>query len=271
MSNLPEKQPDLFPQAELEPESRIVSAMLKRHKMGNYTGERLAKRDEAKYRQVVEWLSEGKSVNLVSKLSGWCWREVDRIRQREPKLISEGKQSLAALCFTNARAAAEGFREDLADGKVSPKDKAIGFGIFSEKGLLLEGHATQIVEERRIVATPDDIRKFVEANKPVQGGGPGVQKGSGSGAPDGPILDVDEIEALDNESTDLPLKSHINATSQPLGATLGATFSGDSVSTGPTAGVPEAPKGGGGGGSAIPDAPESETDPPSGPSKQKEA
>lgn len=174
-----------------------VVERVERSRMGNYTLERVEDRQE--YEMCVSLLAR-LSVEQVRRILGWGWRTVARVRDAESHRIAEAKMRLGRQAMRIAQSTLEAFEEDLHAGLVQPKDKAIAFGIISEKALLWMGEATQIHAQKGaegadlaklnalLEALPSakavDVASVVSERKPLAFQG-GLVVGCGSGCSSG--------------------------------------------------------------------------------------
>lgn len=159
MSNKPDRHPEFFDHERLPEGWELLAAEEHKRLLPRYTGERIA-RDRQRYDAIVQALSTGIPVDWIVKGFHVHPSTVAAIAQREKTSIEEQKKSMGAEMLRAARMSVQSFMQDLVAGKVTAKDKAIAAGIFTDKGLLLQGQATSIVETRRAELTPDAVNGF---------------------------------------------------------------------------------------------------------------
>lgn len=146
LGNLPAAyQPELIDYESIDAGAEVL--MPEPEQRGRFTGEQVA-RNRGRYLQAVKLLSEGFGIRATARAMSMSSNTVAAIRDREASLIETAKQGLSRLCMRGAQLSVEGYLEDLAAGKVSPKDKLIGAGILTDKGLALAGEASVIIEHR---------------------------------------------------------------------------------------------------------------------------
>jgi hypothetical protein len=157
-------------------------------KSGEYTGERLAVRDPAKYSQVAMMLAQGMSVRYIKKRLRVAHGTVMAIRTAEAGAISTLKERLGAgmrgaaqLCVEEITDALARHAEDLPEdatktqleewkaSRIDTKSLAIILGILVDKSELLTGGATVRVESTdagpghsELIAYLEDLRTHAE-------------------------------------------------------------------------------------------------------------
>jgi hypothetical protein len=82
---------------------------------GNYTGERM---HPALRRQLLTYVSQGKSDNQIAKLCKVSRDTLRAFRQREAETISQRKQTILATFTRIAEAGSEAIETELAEGKI---------------------------------------------------------------------------------------------------------------------------------------------------------
>lgn len=264
-------EPMLIP---LEDQRAIEQAERSMHQMGDYTGARLWRDRPAIYRSVVRALAEGCSYRAIARAYSVAYRTVRAVAKREGVTIATDKQELGEVCITAARAGAERLAEEIDSVPLNVLPTAIG--ILTDKALLLNEQATQIVDVRvREDLRPEAINAYIaslpeaqieELPAPETGAGTGesgAKEGGSADGVEGGTVDCD----LSGERMCDPLRDGANGRF----ATGDATGSGDQGGEGEGVALEEA--GGGVGDSATSDshigegaeifeAKEASTDPP---------
>lgn len=136
------EQPSLFSEIELDlltidlPETRkrYTAASLERC---------VAKRDA-----IVRAMAEGHGLLRIAKAFGVSHHLVSSLRDSRPDLVAIEKKQLSGQIGRILKMSADRFEEGLVEGKISPAQIPVAFGIFSDKKAALDGDASMIVEHR---------------------------------------------------------------------------------------------------------------------------
>jgi hypothetical protein len=167
-----------------------------------FDGSRLA-RNKERYTGIVQALKLGLPAATIAKAFNVSRNTVAQVVLRENISIEQLKKSNASLMLKTAGLCVESFLQDLIEGNVDAKTKAIAAGIFSQNGLLYAGEATSIVQVapekeislERLNAYIDALPSAsvveassappgmdLEGKEPGEGAdGPGAEFGSGGG------------------------------------------------------------------------------------------
>lgn len=178
---------------------------------GVYSAEEFERREPGKFSLCVRALALGYKLDQIRKALGVAWETVRAVRDRKGETIREQKKRLGDLCFGIAE---RGLEEMLQDDKRMARLDAVQLAILIDKGLLLAGEATSILEKREGAPA---LESLLQTIRDVTGGAPGVglrEEGFalGGGVGGGPVIEVEPVElgvARDGECADL--------TSQPAG------------------------------------------------------
>jgi hypothetical protein len=112
---------------------------------GVYTAEEFARLQPEKFALCVRALALGYKIDPIRRALEVAWETVRAVRDRKGSNIREHKKELMGLCFGIAE---RGLEELLQDDKRMARLDAVQIGILIDKGLLLGGEATSIVERR---------------------------------------------------------------------------------------------------------------------------
>lgn len=184
-----QSQPQLFSSAEME--DRIFEES---ERKGEFTAERLFKKNLTVYRAIVTLLGEGRGQIWIGALFSISPNTVRAVAKREGLAVAAEKERLAEKAFGAAHLAIESVAEDLANpetrSKISTKDKALVGGILVDKGLLLAGEATVRVDIGRPVAPEhEDFNAYLEKLKSAAAMGGEAEKLAQKG-----VIDVEATE-----------------------------------------------------------------------------
>ncbi len=164
---------------------------------GQYTGERVRARDPERYQAIVDLLADGgMGINRIGKLTHTHPATIIAIRDASPALIEAGKKRVAKLARSAAQMTVESMIDTLADPDLAAavpfSQRAIAFGILTDKAQLADGGPTEIV--RHDCPSFDDFnaqlaaatgRGGKKAGKGGDGPGAGGDQGGGGDQVDG--------------------------------------------------------------------------------------
>jgi len=108
---------------------------------GNYTGERI---HPALRRNLLTYISQGKSDNQIAKLCKVSRDTLRAFRQREAETISQRKQTILATFTRIAEAGSEAMEAELAEGKIKGSLLVPVVGMSVDKILALSNDTQQI-------------------------------------------------------------------------------------------------------------------------------
>lgn len=142
-----------------------------------FDASRVAKNRE-RYSGILQALKLGLPAATIAKAFNVSRNTVAQVVLRENISIEQLKKSNAALMLKTSGLCVSSFLQDLIDGKVDPKTKAIAAGIFSQNGLLYAGEATSIVQvqpEREI--SLERLNAYIDGLPSAAPGGAGLGAG----------------------------------------------------------------------------------------------
>lgn len=169
-----------------------------------FTAERVAKNREL-YTCITALLGVGYGCGKVAHMLHVSEHTVRSVRDREASTIAGDKERFGQECLRTA--AKLRTRVESQVDEMSGKDAAISLGILTEKGLLLTGSATAIVETKRAVTAADVEAAFEKCRRlaalpvdlPLELPSDCGSDDMGTKAP--------PIEVLDGTATDLATKA----------------------------------------------------------------
>jgi hypothetical protein len=134
---------------------------------GVYTAEEFARLQPEKFALCVRALALGYKIDPIRRALEVAWETVRAVRDRKGSNIREHKKELMGLCFGIAE---RGLEELLQDDKRMARLDAVQIGILIDKGLLLGGEATSIVERREGLPALEALKAALA--EAAAGGGP---------------------------------------------------------------------------------------------------
>jgi hypothetical protein len=147
------------PKVESQTAEKAFQLLEKKH--FEFTRERLFARDREKYELIVSMLSEGLAVRMISRACRVSHNTVENVRRREGRPVAEDRARLLEVVKSASRICAERL-EELAP-EMGARDAAIAFGILTEKQLLLQGDATQIIVNREEQMSHQDFNALLNS------------------------------------------------------------------------------------------------------------
>ena len=193
-----EQQPTLFTSAEMD--SKMFKAA---EDKGEFTGERLYKKDPGKYKIIVALSAEGMGVRRMGALLGVSPNTILAVQAREGEAIDTVKETIARLSRAGARMCADELIERLFNDedrkKISSRDLAIIEGVLVDKSQLLGGGATARVHVTGNEPGPDDFNRTLAealvkraAEKAATGSDSETQETKGNDSIDADFTMVDD-------------------------------------------------------------------------------
>ncbi len=171
-----EAQVEMFPEGEVD-----ALAAHARHPM--VTGEYLFRNHPKIYRAIVRLRGRAFNLHEIAELLGVSVNTVRAVAQREGQTVdSEKEESARHLRRVGSKLIARiesDVESDAVMSETSLRDKAIAFGVITDKAQLLAGEATSIVEVQRHEVGPDAWERAIKQALPAAPMGLG---GSGSAA-----------------------------------------------------------------------------------------
>lgn len=143
---------------------------------GVYSAVEFERREPEKFALCVRALALGYKVDAIRRALGVAWETVRAVRDRKGTEIREVKKALAGLCFGIAE---RGLEELMADDKRMARLDAVQIGILIDKGLLLTGEATSIVERREGLPALEGLMASLREVGAGLGAGMGLEEGKG--------------------------------------------------------------------------------------------
>ncbi len=125
--------------------------------------------------RILMMIESGSGRREISKECQVNSRAIARIRERYHETIQESRKEFSRKFANATTLAVEAFTERMHNilddedelKKVNPKDLAIAVGVFTDKGLLMDGEATSIHEVRKGNSMEDAAAMIEEAKNRI--------------------------------------------------------------------------------------------------------
>jgi hypothetical protein len=131
---------------------------------GSYTGERM---HPALRRQLLTYISQGKSDNQIAKVCKVSRDTLRAFRQREAETISQRKQTILATFTRIAAAGSEAIESELAEGKIKGALLVPVVGMSVDKILALSNDPQQINITHTLEPGPNLYEKLNELARAI--------------------------------------------------------------------------------------------------------
>jgi len=123
--------------------------------LGNYTGERLARERPKVYRQIIELVAQGVSLNRIARQCAVSRHTVRAVREHEAVPIAQRKQEILGMAVRVASASIHRIEDELAAGKIKGTQLVPVFGVSVDKLVALSNDPMQIHVSHQVSRTHD--------------------------------------------------------------------------------------------------------------------
>jgi hypothetical protein len=109
-----------------------------------YTGERLARERPRVYRQIIELVAQGTSLNRIARQCAVSRHTIRAVREHEAVTVSQRKQEILRAAARVASASIERIEDELAAGKIKGTQLVPVFGVSVDKMAALANDPMQV-------------------------------------------------------------------------------------------------------------------------------